>query len=256
MNENTENEHIESKELQDKLEPHNRGIYLLPNLLTTISLFMAFYAIVAAMKAHFETAVIAVFIGMIADTLDGRVARMTNTQTAFGAEYDSLADMVTSGVAPALIAYSWSLHHAGKLGWLIAFIYTAAVALRLARFNTQLGVANKRYFQGLPCPSAAGVVASFVWFGNHYHLNPNNSVLFGLISFIVSILMVSNIRYYSFKDLGLKRRVPFVYILIFVLLIAAVAVNPSLVLFIAFCAYASSGPIHTLILRRKMKHQK
>lgn len=250
------NESNEEQALKDKPEPHNRGIYLLPNLLTTISLFMAFYAIVAAMKADYETAVIAVFIGMIADTLDGRVARMTNTQTAFGAEYDSLSDMVTSGVAPALIAYSWSLHYLGKLGWLVAFMYTAAVALRLARFNTQLGVANKRFFQGLPCPSAAAVVISFVWVDNHYDFNAESmSILLALFSFAVSLLMVSNIRYYSFKDLGLKGRVPFVYILTFVLLIAAVAVNPSLVLFISFCAYAASGPIQTLILRRKMKHK-
>ena len=251
MNENNNN-----KMLKDKLDPQKRGIYLLPNILTTISLFMAFYAIVAAMKADFETAVVAVFIGMIADTLDGRVARMTNTQTAFGAEYDSLSDMVTSGVAPALIAYSWSLHYLGKLGWLIAFMYTAAVALRLARFNTQLGVANKRYFQGLPCPSAAAVVISFVWVDNHYALNAENmSILLAFFSFMVSLLMVSNIRYYSFKDIELKGRVPFVYILIVVLLVTAIAVNPSVVLFVSFCGFAISGPIQTLILRRKMKKE-
>lgn len=250
MNEETE------IELREKPERLNRGIYLLPNLLTTISLFMAFYAIVAAMQSHFETAVIAVFIGMIADTLDGRVARMTNTQTAFGAEYDSLADMVTSGVAPALIAYSWSLHSLGKLGWLIAFMYTAAVALRLARFNTQLGVANKRYFQGLPCPSAAGVVISFVWISSHYQLHAHGiQILFAIISFIVSLLMVSNIRYYSFKDISLKRRVPFGYILATVLLLAALTVNPSLILFISFCLFAASGPFQTLIQRRRIKHK-
>lgn len=250
MNENNENT------LLTRQSQPVRGIYLLPNLLTTISLFMAFYAIVAAMKVDFEAAVIAVLIGMIADTLDGRVARLTNTQTAFGAEYDSLADMVTSGVAPALIAYSWSLHYLGKLGWLIAFMYTAAVALRLARFNTQLGVANKRYFQGLPCPSGAGVIISFVWIENYYSFSPESmSILFAIITFLVSILMVSNIRFYSFKDIEPKGRVSFLAVSGIVLIIAAIAINPALISFLIFCSYAASGPIHTLILRRRMKHK-
>lgn len=249
------NENNEEIPLIRKSQPA-RGIYLLPNLLTTISLFMAFYAIVAAMKADFETAVIGVFIGMIADTLDGRVARLTNTQTAFGAEYDSLADMVTSGVAPALIAYSWSLHYLGKLGWLVAFMYTAAVALRLARFNTQLGVANKRYFQGLPCPSGAAVVISFVWIENYYNFNPESMcIIFAIITFLTSLLMVSNIRYYSFKEIEPKGRVSFVAVSFVVLIIAAIAINPALTLFLSFTAYAASGPIQTLILRRKMKHK-
>lgn len=235
-------------------ESLKRGIYLLPNLFTTFSLFMAFYAIVSTMKMHFETAVIAVFIGIIADTLDGRVARLTNTQTAFGAEYDSLADMVTSGVAPALIAYSAILHSLGKLGWLLAFMYTAAVALRLARFNTQLGVANKRYFQGLACPSGAGTVISFVWFASHYHLNMAHcAIFFACLTVCISLLMVSNVRYYSFKDLDMKGRVPFVYILTFVLILAGVAVNPSLVLLTGFFIYAISGPVQTLWLRHKMR---
>ncbi len=217
---------------------------------------MAFYAIVAAMKTDFEAAVIAVIIGMIADTLDGRVARLTNTQTAFGAEYDSLADMVTSGVAPALIAYSWSLHYLGKVGWLVAFMYTAAVALRLARFNTQIGVANKRYFQGLPCPSAAGLVVSFVWIENYYSFSPESiSIFFAIMTFCVSLLMVSNIRFYSFKEIEPKSRVSFVAALGVVLIIAAIAINPALISFFIFLGYAVSGPIHTLILRHKMKHK-
>ncbi len=246
-------ETIEAQEKETR-PLRKRGIYLLPNILTTISLFMAFYAIVAAMKMQFETAVIAVLVGMVADTLDGRVARMTNTQSDFGAEYDSLADMVTSGVAPALIAYSWSLHYLGKLGWLLAFMYTAAVALRLARFNTQLGVASKRYFQGLPCPSAAGLIVCFVWVSNHYDFNPENmAIICGVIILLSSLLMVSNFRFFSFKDIGLKGEVPFVYILTVVLLLAAIAVNPSVVLFIGFCAFAASGPIQTLLHRRKIK---
>src|SRR3990167_2785723 len=154
----------ESSSLNNSAEKNpQRGIYLLPNLLTTAVLFAGFYSIVAAMKGHFDTAAIAIFVAMIADGLDGRVARLTNTQTPFGAQYDSLSDMVAFGLAPALVVFSWSLFHLGKLGWLIAFLYTAATALRLARFNTQLNDKDKRYFRGLPCPSAAGIVASIVW---------------------------------------------------------------------------------------------
>jgi CDP-diacylglycerol--serine O-phosphatidyltransferase len=138
-----------------------RGIYLLPNLLTTAALFAGFYSIVAAMKGHFESAAIAIFVAMIADGLDGRVARLTHTQSEFGAEYDSLSDMAAFGIAPALVVYSWSLSSLGKLGWLAAFLYAAATALRLARFNTQ--VSDKEYFQGLPSPSAAGAIASIIW---------------------------------------------------------------------------------------------
>src|SRR3990167_9999538 len=145
-----------------------RGIYLLPNLLTTAALFAVFYSIVAAMKGYFETAAIAIFIAMIADGLDGRVARLTNTQTPFGGEYDSLSDMVAFGIATALVIYSWSLFYLGKFGWLAAFLYTAATALRLARFNTQ--ISDKRYFQGLPCPSAAGIIASMIWIGSGYDI--------------------------------------------------------------------------------------
>ena len=253
---NVLHEDNENSPVNPRFHNPNRGIYLLPNLLTTISLFMAFYAIVAAMKADFETAVVSVIIGMIADTLDGRVARLTNTQTAFGAEYDSLADMVTSGVAPALIAYSWSLHYLGKLGWLIAFVYTASVALRLARFNTQLGVATKRYFQGLPCPSGAGLVISFVWIDNYYSFSPESmSILFAIMTFCTSLLMVSNIRYYSFKEVEPKGRVSFFAVSFIVLIIAAIAINPALISFLIFGGYAISGPIQNLILRRKMKHK-
>ena len=152
--------------LKSSRKPPQRGIYLLPNLLTTAALFAGFYAIVAAMKGHFESAAIAIFVAMIADSLDGRVARLTQTTSKFGAEYDSLSDMAASGIAPSLVIYSWSLFQLGKLGWLAAFLYTAATALRLARFNTQ--VSDKQYFQGLPCPAAAGVIASTVWMGSGY----------------------------------------------------------------------------------------
>lgn len=233
------------------------GIYLLPNLLTTASLFSAFYSIVASLKAQYDVAVIAIFIGMIADMLDGRIARMTNTQTAFGAEYDSLSDMVTFGVAPALLLYSWGLHQFGKLGWLVAFIYTASVALRLARFNTQLETADKRYFQGLPCPPAAAVVSSFVWV---CYQNDNASALVVIISAVMSIilavLMVSNVRYYSFKDFDLRGKVPFLYVLLIVIVFVAIAANPSLVLLGCSALFALSGPFQTLYQLNRMRKQR
>lgn len=190
-------------------ESHS-GIYLLPNLFTTASLFAAFYSIVASLKAQYETAAVAIFIGMLADGLDGRIARLTNTQTAFGAQYDSLSDMVTFGVAPALLLYSWNLHHLGKVGWLVAFMYTAAVALRLARFNIQVETADKRYFQGLACPPAAAIVSALVWFCYQNQLTHFVfAVLTAVIAVFTAILMVSNVRYYSFKEIDFKGKVPF-----------------------------------------------
>jgi len=246
--------------IEPKLLPHRnrpKGIYLLPNLLTTAALFAGFYAIVAAMKGDFDIAAVAVFIAMVADGLDGRVARMTNTQTAFGAEYDSLSDMVAFAVAPALLVYSWMLFSLGKLGWLIAFVYTAATALRLARFNTQTQDEDKRYFQGLPCPSAAAVVTSMVWIGCSYHLS-GLLVIFiaAVITFCVAALMVSRVRYYSFKQIDFKGKVPFVMIVILVLMIAAVAIAPPEMLFLVFLSYAFSGPLMTLWQLRKMRKKK
>lgn len=240
-----------------KQKEQHSGIYLLPNLLTTASLFAAFYSIVASLKAQYEVAAVAIFIGMVADGLDGRIARMTNTQTAFGAEYDSLSDMVTFGVAPALLLYSWSLQQLGKVGWLVAFIYTAAVALRLARFNTQVETADKRYFQGLACPPAAGVVASFTWLcyqNNWEHLFI--SILAAVIVTLSAVLMVSNIRYYSFKELDFKGKVPFLHVLVIVILFVAIAASPSVVLFIASMLYALSGPLQTLIALQRMRKQR
>jgi CDP-diacylglycerol--serine O-phosphatidyltransferase len=220
------------------------GIYLLPNLLTTASLFAAFYALVASMKGHYEKAVIAMFIGMIADGLDGRIARLTNTESEFGAQYDSLSDMVTFGVAPPILLYSLFLGNLGKVGWLVAFVYTAAVALRLARFNIQHETADKRYFQGLPCPAAAGLMASLAWvcYQNHWH--SQFVILFtAVLAICCAGLMVSNLRYYSFKEIDLKGKVPFLYILITILLFVAVAANPATVLFIGFSVYVLSGPL-------------
>jgi CDP-diacylglycerol--serine O-phosphatidyltransferase len=233
------------------------GIYLLPNLFTTASLFAAFYSVVASLKGQYDVAVIAIFVGMIADGLDGRIARMTNTQTDFGAEYDSLSDMVTFGVAPALLLYSWGLNQLGKIGWLISFIYTASVALRLARFNTQLETADKRYFQGLSSPPAAAIVSSFIWLCTQNQWTHWIVVVFAsFLAVIAAVLMVSNVRYYSFKTLDLKGKVPFLYILLIVILFAAVAANPAGVLFISFMLYAISGPLQTLIALQRVRKQR
>ena len=234
-----------------------RGVYLLPNLFTTAGLFAAFYSIIAALGGRFEAAAIAIFIAMITDALDGRVARYTHTQTPFGAEYDSMSDMVSFGVAPALVAYSWALQNLGKLGWLAAFFYTAAAALRLARFNTQLETCSNKYFQGLPSPSAAAVVASMIWIGNAAPIS-NHIMSFFIAAVTVSMgaLMVSNIKYYSFKEFDFKGRVPFVAILAIVLVFVGISLNPPIVLFSTFTLYALSGPVHTLYRMQKVKRRR
>lgn len=236
---------------QEPSERMQRGIYLLPNLLTTAALFAGFYSIVAAMKGRFDSAAIAIFIAMIADGLDGRVARLTNTQSAFGAQYDSLSDMVAFGIAPALVLYSWSLIYLGKVGWLAAFLYAAATALRLARFNTQ--VIDKDYFQGLPCPSAAGIMASIVWLGSSIQGNANISFPIAVFTIVVAGLMVSTIRYHSFKTLDFKGRVSFFTIVIAVFIITAVAMEPPEMLFLIFFIYIASGPLITLWQLRRMR---
>ncbi len=242
------------EQLELELVDKKRGIYLLPNLLTTAALFAGFYAIVAAMKAHFDTAAIAIFVAMIADGLDGRVARLTNTQTPFGGEYDSLSDMVAFGIAPALVIYSWSISYLGKLGWLAAFIYTAATALRLARFNTQ--VSDKHYFQGLPSPSGAGILAGTVWLGSSYDLDGTMlAVPIAFLTILVASLMVSTIRYSSFKSIDFKGRVPFLTVVTAVFIIAAVALEPPEMLFGMFLLYVFSGPVLTLWQLRKMRRK-
>lgn len=229
-------------------ETHS-GVYLLPNLFTTASLFAAFYSLVASMKGQYEVAVIAMFIGMIADGLDGRIARLTNTQTEFGAQYDSLSDMVTFGVAPSILLYQLTLSQLGKFGWLVAFVYTAAVALRLARFNTQLETADKRFFQGLPCPPAAAVMASFAWlcYQNEWQHYLFISVFTAVLALAVAVLMVSNLRYYSFKEVDFKSKVPFLYVWVMIILFVAVAADPTIVLFVSFSLYGLSGPMVSLI---------
>ena len=241
-----------------------KGIYLLPNLFTTGALFAGFYAIIAAMNGRFEIAAIAIFLAGLLDGLDGRVARLTNTQSAFGAEYDSLSDMVSFGIAPALIVYLWSLVYLrdvsnlmGKLGWLAAFIYATATALRLARFNTQIGVADKRYFQGLASPAAAAVVMGAVWVCESYGIAGHDVTYAALIlTTAAGALMVSRFSYYSFKDLDLRKRVPFVAILAMVLIFVFLSIETATVLFSFFFLYTLSGPVISLFRwnRKRMRH--
>lgn len=230
-------------------EKHRRrGIYVLPSLFTTASLFAGFYAIVQAMNGNFEYAPIAIFIAMILDTLDGRVARLTHTESDFGAQYDSLVDMVSFGLAPALIMYEWALSGLGKLGWLAAFIYTAGAGLRLARFNTQ-AIADKRHFRGLPSPAAAALVVGFVWV-LHSNGVPGKeiSITALLVTVLGGVLMVSNIRYRSFKDMDLRGRVPFMTILAMPLALVLLFLDPPQVLFLLFLGYTLSGPL-TVVFR-------
>ncbi len=227
----------------------DRGIYLLPNLFTTGALFAGFYAIVQAMNGRFEHAAIAIFIAMVLDGLDGRVARMTHTQSAFGAEFDSLSDMVSFGVAPALVIYEFALQGIGKWGWIAAFVYCAGAALRLARFNTQLEtVTDKRFFQGLPSPAAAALVAGFVWVMVEYGI-AGSAVRWvaAFIALFAGLTMVSNFKYYSGKEINLKKSVPFFVILLIVLVFILVSTSPPEVLFVAFVLYGLSGYAYALM---------
>ena len=230
------------------VEKRRRGIYILHNLFTTAALFAGFYAIVQAMNQRFEVAAVAIFVAMVLDGLDGRVARLTRTQSAFGAEYDSLSDMVSFGLAPALVMYEWALSGMGKLGWLAAFVYVAGAGLRLARFNTQTSGGDKRYFRGLPSPSGAGLVAGFIWVLSSIGVPGRDiSILALLITVLAGVLMVSNVRYRSFKDLDLRGRVSFVTILALPLLFVLVFLDPPQVLFAIFLGYSISGPIAVLL---------
>jgi CDP-diacylglycerol--serine O-phosphatidyltransferase len=244
----------------------HRGIYLLPNLFTTGAMFAGFYAIVAGINAHFSDAAVAVLIAAVLDGLDGRVARLTHTQSEFGVQYDSLADLLSFGLAPALVMYTWSLAWLrelgpvwGKIGWVAAFVYTACTALRLARFNVQVGVVDKRYFQGLASPAAAAACMSFVWAMDKFGMRGSQVCLLSLILIVtVGLLMVSRVRYYSFKSLPLgTQRVPFLWIIGTLLILVLLAIDPPRVLFAVFTVYVLSGPIMTLwgraMHRRRMR---
>lgn len=232
-------------------EKHPRkGIYILPNLFTTAGLFAGFYAIVQAMNGNFEYAPIAVYIAMAMDGLDGRVARWTHTESDFGAEYDSLADMVSFGLAPALVMYEWALSGMGKLGWLAAFVYAACAALRLARFNTQTGTDRRLSFQGLPSPAAAATLTGLVWVLHSYGVPGRGVSIFALVlTVLIGAAMVSNIRYESFKHFDIKGRVPFIAVLAVVLVFVLISLDPPQVLFMLFLVYAVSGPL-TAVVRR------
>lgn len=233
-----------------------RGVYLLPNLFTTGALFCGFFAVVAAMRGDYETAPIAILFALVFDGLDGRVARLTQSSSKFGAEYDSLADMVSFGVAPALVMFSWALGDLGKAGWSIAFLYVACTALRLARFNTQVGVGDPNFFMGLASPAAACIVACMIWVCQDQGwvgaaLPAEVAALGAAITGLAAILMVARVPYHSFKGLDLHGRVPFVAIFIVVLLFALVTIDPPKVLLLASLAYAVSGPLALLLRARR-----
>lgn len=241
---------------QNSSKVRSRGIYLLPNLFTTAALFSGFYAIASAISGRYETAAILIFVSLVLDGLDGRVARMTNTQSDFGAEYDSMADMISFGAAPAIVMYLWSLSSLGQVGLIGAFVHLAGGALRLARFNTQLATQDKNYFQGLPSPAAASLLAGFVWVSEKYQYGAENLPWLVLILTVTTgLLMVSNFRYHSFKDINFKGKVPFV-VMIFVMLGFAITLsNPATILCLFFFVYALSGPIVTIVLMRRKRQQ-
>ena len=241
-----------------------RAVYLLPNLFTTAGLFAGFYAIVAAMGEKFHIAAIAVIVAMLLDGIDGRVARMTGTQSDFGAQYDSMADLVSFGLAPALVMYKWSLVSMvelggqwGKVGWLAAFFYAAMAAMRLARFNVQIGQVDKRYFYGLASPSAATLLVSFIWLAEDLDWSGSALWIPALsLTVIAGALMVSPVLYYSFKEVKRKDRIPYLGILLVVLALILVAIDPPKVIFAVFFAYAVSGPVYWLVRmrRKRMRH--
>ena len=246
------------------LTPRKRrkGIYILPNLFTLAALFGGFYAVVMAMNGRFDLAATGVFCAMVLDSLDGRVARMTNTQSAFGEQMDSLSDMVSFGAAPALIAYEWALKGLGRWGWIAAFVYCACAALRLARFNVNTGVVDKRFFQGLPSPAAAALVAGFIWLVTEVGVRGEDLlwlswtqvtwVMFGFTLY-AGLTMVTNVPFYSFKDVQMKKSVPFVVIVLIALVIAIINIHPPTVLFGVFVIYGLSG--YVVYFWRKAKDQ-
>lgn len=243
---------------EDGRKVRRRGIFLLPNLLTTGAMFAGFYGVISGMNGEFRLACIAILAAMVLDGLDGRVARLTNTQSAFGAQYDSLSDLVAFGVAPALICFSWALSSLGKIGWTVAFLYMACAALRLARFNVQISTVDKRYFVGLASPSAAGLVVFMVWTCYEFGVavTPLVSVMAGVVTALAGILMILSLRYYSFKDMDFKNRVPFFVMLLVVLVFVVVSLNPPVVLFTIAVLYALSGPAMFVTHYRRRRREK
>ena len=242
---------------QPLIDKRRRGIYILPNLFTTAALFAGFYAIVQAMNDRFEYAAVAIFVAMVLDGLDGRIARLTNTQSDFGAEYDSLSDMVSFGAAPALVMYEWALQDLGKLGWVAAFIYCAGAALRLARFNTNIDVVDKRYFQGLPSPAAAALVAGMVWVGLDNDFTGDELRWYAAaLTIFAGVSMVSNVLFWSGKSINLRKSVPFIVLIALVLAFALISSYPPGILFGLFLAYAASGYVIAVLRWRKRKQNR
>ena len=247
---------VEEEANSEGKKVRNKGIYLLPNLFTTAALFSGFYAIIASMQGRFEPAAIAIFCAALFDGMDGRVARMTNTQSAFGEQYDSLSDLVSFGVAPAILVFSWSLHTLGKIGWICAFIYTVSAAFRLARFNVQIGSVDKRYFIGLASPLAAAIIASMVWAGTDNQIPRDMreiAIAASIITVFTGFLMVSNFKFYSFKELD-RSRVPFAVMLPVVLVMGIVTYDLPIGLLAVSVVYASSAPLTALF--NKLRPQK
>ncbi len=238
----------------DLPRPRRKGIYILPNLFTLAALFGGFYAIVMAMNGKFEQAAIGIFCAMVLDSLDGRVARMTNTTSAFGEQMDSLSDMVSFGAAPALIVYEWGLKGMGKLGWIAAFVYCSGAALRLARFNTNIGVVDKRFFQGLPSPAAAALVVGLIWVVTDWSPEGRNLPWMPWLAFAFTLYagltMVTNVPFYSFKDVNFRKTVPFIVIVAIALGFAVITLHPPIVLFGVFVVYGFSG--YAVFVRKKL----
>lgn len=252
MPDGAENELVELETIV--VRKRRKGLYILPNMVTLAALFAGFYSIVMAMNGRFDMAAIGVFCAMVLDSLDGRVARMTNTQSAFGEQMDSLSDMVSFGAAPALIAYEWALRGLGRWGWIAAFVYCACAALRLARFNVNTGVVDKRFFQGLPSPAAAALIAGFILVMSELGVKgPQVAWPMFALALYAGLTMVTNVPFYSFKDIGMKRSVPFVVIVLVALAIAAVSIDPAPVLCAVFFAYGVSG--YVVYVWRKAKGQ-
>ena len=256
---NDESNQSAEDEAQAPLPPRRRGIYVLPNAITLAALFSAFYGIIMASNGRFELACIAIFVAAVLDSLDGRVARMTNSQSAFGEQMDSLSDMVAFGAAPALIVYQWALQDLGRLGWIPAFVYIAGAALRLARFNVNIGVVDKRFFQGLPSPAAAAIVMSFIWVMDDAGFKSVSRIdwiewsAFG-VTLYAGLSMVTNAPFYSFKVWGGRRTVPFAVLIVVMLTIALVALDPPRVLFGIFCLYGLSGYVVYAWRKYKGRH--
>jgi len=235
----------------------NKGIYILPNIFTSLNLFCGFYAVIAAIEGKYSAAAVSVIIAVVFDMLDGKIARATKTTSRFGVEYDSLADLVSFGVAPGLMMYLWALKPYGRLGWLAAFLFMACGALRLARFNTQAGIVSSDYFIGLPIPAGAGMNAvTLLLFSRLDMGGETNPVLILVMLYVLSFLMVSPIKYNSFKKPELFRRINFHMLVTAVLVMIFIAAQPSIALFLFGLAYVISGPLKTLRFYRSMKHTK